>query len=242
MVSASFLLLNPEWQKSTWLSQSVDTEHCPVDFYSYQCSGRRNGEMCGDEQKRVDGSIKMKLRMPTTQFAHLLICLFAYLLIWLGQQQHKYVFRYLKWPLLLEEVIWECQQQTEQTKWLGRAWRIGMCVMRLLLAFSSVVPSCWVFHAHHKDVHIASLSQSSYDYRWILTTQLNPSSLFQHENSTPSLNTAFNTKKPSNLLYTSTAPKVRTNSNQYAPLWNLSSFLVRPYLTPPMHLTHFHIK
>ena len=35
--------------------------------------------MCGDEQKRVDGSIKMKLRMPTTQFAHLLICLFAYL-------------------------------------------------------------------------------------------------------------------------------------------------------------------
>ena len=50
-----------------------------MDFYSYQCSGRRNGEMCGDEQKRVDGSIKMKLRMPTTQFAHLLICLFAYL-------------------------------------------------------------------------------------------------------------------------------------------------------------------
>ena len=149
MVSASFLLLNPEWQKSTWLSQSVDTEHCSEDFCSYQCSGRRNGEMCGDEQKRVDGSIKMKLRMPTTQFAHLLICLFAYLLIWLGQQQHKYVFRYLKWPLLLEEVIWECQQQTEQTKWLGRAYRVGMCVLRLSLILSSVVPSYWVFPVHH---------------------------------------------------------------------------------------------
>ena len=37
--------------------------------------------MCGNEKKRVAGNIKMKLRMPTTQFAHLLICLFAYLLI-----------------------------------------------------------------------------------------------------------------------------------------------------------------
>ena len=91
-----------------------------------------------------------------------------------------------------------------------------------------VAPSCWVFHAHHKDVHIASLSQSSYDYWWILTIQLNPSSLFQHENSTPLLNTAFSTKKPSNRLFTTTTPKVRTNNNQYAPLRNLPSFLLPP--------------
>lgn len=31
--------------------------------------------MCGDEKERVAGHIKMELRMPTTQFAHLRICL-----------------------------------------------------------------------------------------------------------------------------------------------------------------------
>lgn len=35
--------------------------------------------MYGNEKKRVAGNIKMKLRMPTTQFAYLRICVFAYL-------------------------------------------------------------------------------------------------------------------------------------------------------------------
>ena len=52
--------------------------------------------MYGNEKKRVASNIKMELRMPTTQF--------AYLRIWFGQQ-HKYVFRYQKWSLLLEEII-----------------------------------------------------------------------------------------------------------------------------------------
>lgn len=99
-----------------------------------------------------------------------------------------------------------------------------------------------MFHVHLKDVHIASPSQSSYDYRWILTIQLNLSSLFQHENNATLLNTAFNKKKPSNLLSTCIPPKVCTNSNQYAPLRNLSSFLVLSHLIPPMYLAHFHTK
>ena len=50
--------------------------------------------MCGDEKERVAGHIKMELRMPTTQFAHLRICLFAYL-VWPTTIQIR-VFRYKK--------------------------------------------------------------------------------------------------------------------------------------------------
>lgn len=33
--------------------------------------------MYGNEKKRVAGNIKMKLRMPTTEFAYLRICVFG---------------------------------------------------------------------------------------------------------------------------------------------------------------------